>query len=143
MRDSQSHLATMISICFTVIAAFIICVVLVSAQQSFLAEKTSRTQNDHVVHEFAILRGVNATSEYGDMTAATAASLNNIRRVPIDQSARFLTYGLEQFIVTVVGTGSSGYNGDNRAATKAQISSDAFGINVGGTGDIYFADYEK
>ena len=130
----------MISICFKVIAAFIFCVTLVSAQTSFLAEKTSRTQNDHVVQEFAKFRGADAISKYDDMTAVTTASLSNMGRVPIDESGRILTSGLEQFIVTVAGNGLRGYSGDNGAATSAQMI-DVGGLNVDGKGDIYFADY--
>lgn len=74
------------------------------------------------------------------MTAVITAALSNIGRVPIDQSGRILTNGQEQFIVTVAGNGSGGYNGDNRAATSAQITA-FYGFNVDGAGDIYFADY--
>ena len=129
----------MLFISFRGIAAFILCLILVSAQNPFLVEKTSRTQDDHVVQEFANLRGVNATSKHGDVTAVTTASLSKIGRVPIDQSGRILTYGLEQFIVTVAGIGSGGFSGDNGAATSAQIS-DVEGLNVDGKGDIYLAD---
>ena len=73
------------------------------------------------------------------MTAVTTASLSNMGRVPIDQSGRILTYGLDQFIVTVAGNGSIGYSGDNGAATSAKISN-CYGFDVDGTGDIYFAD---
>ena len=74
------------------------------------------------------------------MTAEITAALSNIGWVPIDQSGRILTNGQEQFIVTVAGNGSGGYNGDNRAATSAQITA-FYGFNVDGAGDNYFADY--
>ena len=63
------------------------------------------------------------------MTAEITAALSNIGWVPIDQSGRILTNGQEQFIVTVAGNGSGGYNGDNRAATSAQITA-FYGFNV-------------
>ena len=131
----------MISSCYKVFAAFIFCVILISAQTSFLAEKTSRTQNDHIVEEFefAKFRGADAISKCDDMTAVTTASLSNMGRVPIDQSGRILTNGLEQFIVTIAGNGLRGYSGDNGPATSAQIS-DVGGLDVDGKGDIYFAD---
>ena len=134
----------MISICFKVIAALIFCVTLVSAQTSFLAEKSSRTQTDHVIQEFefAKSKGADTISKYDDMTAVTTASLSYMEGVPIDQSGRILASGLEQFIVTVAGTGSDGFSGDNGAATSAQISK-VGGLNVDGKGDNYFADYEN
>ena len=129
----------MISIYFKIIAAFIFCVISVTAQKSFLAEKTSRTRNDHVVQESANLRGIHATSKYDGMTAVTTALLSNIGRVPIDQSGRILTDGQEQFIVTVAGTGYSGFSGDNGPAISAKISR-TFGIDFDGNGDVFFAD---
>ena len=129
----------MLSISFRGIAAFILCLILVSTQNPFLVEKTSRTQNDHVVQESANLRGVNVTSQYDDMTVVTTASLSSSGRVPIDHSGRILTYGQEQFIVTVAGNGSSGFSGDNGAATSAQVST-VYGFNFDGKGDIYLAD---
>ena len=69
----------------------------------------------------------------------TTASLHHIREVPIDQSGRTLTSGLEQFIVTVSGKVWPGSNADNITATSAHLNSPS-GIKVDGTGDIYFAD---
>ena len=120
----------MICLYFNVIAAITFCALIV-AQKSFLAEKTSRTQNDHVVHEFANSRGVSTTSKYGDMTTVTTAALSNIGRVLIDQ---------ERLIVTVAGTGFYGYNGDSIAATCANVTYIG-GIKVDGAGNIYFADF--
>ena len=76
------------------------------------------------------------------MKAVTTDPLHNIWKVPIDQSERALINGLDQFMVTVAGTGSGGYNGDNIPATAAQVSF-TYGIKTGGSGDIYFADVDN
>ena len=113
---------------------------LASAQKSLLLEKSCpQTSTDHVVHESAYLRGVDAIRKYENITAVTTASLHDIRKVPIDQCGRTLTAGLEQFIVTIAGTGQTGYNGDNIAASSAKVYSPS-GIKVDGSGDICFAD---
>ena len=72
------------------------------------------------------------------MTALTTALLHSNGKVPIDQSSRILSDGLEKFIVTVGGTGSPGYNGDEIAATITQIDQ-PHGISVDGKGNVYFS----
>jgi hypothetical protein len=42
-------------------------------------------------------------------------------------------------ITTVAGTGTSGYNGDNIAATSAEVN--PYGVAVDGAGNFYIADY--
>ena len=132
----------MIAIYFKLIASLICCVVLVFAEKSLSAEKTSQTPNGHVVHEIAKLIEAKAISNYGGMLAATTASLHNFKTASIDQSGRTLTNGLDQFITTVAGTGLQGNNLDiinNIAATILKIGN-VNRITVDGTGDIYFAD---
>ena len=133
----------MISVYFKLIAAFVFCLTFVAAQKSISAEKTSQTPNDHAVHKLAnSLRGVNTTGRHENILSVTTAPLHNIRKVLIDLSDRALIDGLDQFIVTVAGTGSISYNGDNIAATSALVSR-VTGIKVGGTGDIYFGDLDN
>ena len=138
----------MISLYSKLIGALIFCVIFVSAQESLLTGKTSQPLNDHGANKIANLRGVNEISKYGNMTAVTIGSMYDNGKVPIDrthpsffsrndQSIRTLTDG--QNIVTIAGTGYSGYNGDAIAATSAQVSQ-TLGITVDGKGDIYFAE---
>ena len=135
----------MISVCIKLICAFIFCLTVVSAQtvsaqKALLVEKSSpQTSNDHVVHEFANLRGLDATRTYGNIKAVATASLHDISEVPINQSGRTLVAGLDQLIVTVAGTGQPGYNADNIIATGANLAYPS-GIKVDGNGDFYIAD---
>ena len=137
----------MVSACLKLVAAFFFALPLVSAHESFFREKTSQTLNDHVFHEPTnCLRGLNALSNYGNRNAVTTAPLHNIRKVSIDQSERALINELDQFIVTVAGTGDTGIGLpgygqiDNVIATTAQLSVFTYGIKIGRTGDIYYAD---
>ena len=133
----------MVSACFKLVAAILFSLPLGSAKESLFTEKTSQTPNDHVFHEVAnCLWGVNAFSNYGNIDAVATAPLHNIRTVPIHQSERALLGERDQFIVTVAGTGSGGYSTDNIAATTAQVGF-TYGIKIGGTGDIYFADVDN
>ena len=129
----------MISVCIKLIYAFIFCLTLVSAQKVSAQKSSPQTANDHVVHESANLRGVDAIRKYGNIAAVTTASLHDISEVPIDQCGRTLTTGLDQFIVTVAGTGQYGYNADEIAATRAEVYLPS-GIKVDVQGNIYFAD---
>ena len=104
-----------------------------------MEKSSTQTPNNHIVHESANLRGVSAIRKYGNITAVTTATPHDIRKVPIDQCGRTLTAGLEQFIVTVAGTGQPGYNLDNIAATSGKLYVPS-GIKVDGTGDIFFVD---
>lgn len=136
---TQPHRGSMIAICFKLIASLICCAALIFAQKSLSTEITSQTPNDHVVHEIANLIETKATSNYGWTPATTAASLHNFGNASIDQRGRTLTDGRDQFIVTVVGTGSPGYYGNNIAAISAKIDQ-VRGFAVDGIGNIYFAD---
>jgi sugar lactone lactonase YvrE len=93
----------------------------------------------------------NGTAGYnGDSIAATSAELNNPYGVTVD------TYGnlyigdssnerirkvaaSTGIITTVAGTGSFGYNGDNIAATSANLAT-PYGIALDSSGNIYIAD---
>ena len=86
----------------------------------------------------------------GDNIAATAASLSGPRGIAIDsvgnlyiadsgnQRIRKVT-ATTGIIITLAGTGVSGYNGDNIAATSASLRSPAE-LTVDSSGNIYIAD---
>ena len=116
-----------------------VCEIFVSARKSLLTEKTSLTPNDHAIHGVANLRGVHAISKYGNMTAVKTALPHKNGRVPIDQSRRTLTDGLDKLIMTVAGTGFSGSNGENILATSSFISA-PYGITVDGEGNYYIVE---
>ena len=129
----------MISLYSKLIGAFIFWVICVSAQKSLLTEKTSQTPNDHVIREVTNLRGVHAISKHRNMMTVATALLHTDGRVPIDQSSRTLTDGLDAVIVTVAGTGFSDYNGDGISATEAHLYAPT-DITVDGEGNFYIAD---
>lgn len=112
----------MVSVYFKLTAAFVFCLIVVFIQKPFLAEDTSQTPDDHVVHKIAHLGAGNALlSQFEDITATTSALLLTVEKDPIDQSDRALADGLSQFISTFAGTGIAAYNGDNIAVTSAQF----------------------
>ena len=93
----------------------------------------------------------NGTQGYnGDNIAATSAELNYPAGVAVDGAGnlyiadtgnnriRKMTPG--GTITTVAGTGTTGYSGDNIAATSATLSS-PYGVAVDGAGNLYIADY--
>ena len=132
----------MVPICFKLIVAFITCVLLVAGQKLPLAEKISQTPDDHVVHEFANLRGVNSIRQCGNTTAVATSLLHNIEKIPIDQFSRSLADRLERYIVTVIGAGIAGNSVDGIAAMSAQIGR-PYDVKVDGTGNIYFVDIQN
>jgi hypothetical protein len=86
----------------------------------------------------------------GDGIPATAAQLNSPAGIAVDaagdvffadpynQRVREVVRATGQ-ILTVAGTGVYGYNGDNIAATAAQIGA-PFGVAVDAAGDVFIAD---
>ena len=129
----------MITVNLKLIVAFVFSLTLLTAQTSFFTEKTSQTLNDHVVHGLPNpLKGANAISNNENMLVATTDPLHDVRKVLINESDKSLLSGLDQFIVTVAGTGCPGYNG-NILATNAEVN-DIYGFRCDGRGDIYFFD---
>ncbi len=93
----------------------------------------------------------NGTQGYsGDSGAATAAETNSPLGIAVDGAGNlFISDFTNQrirkvtastgIISTVAGTGTAGYNGDNIAATSAQLNG-PFGVAVDGAGNLYIAD---
>jgi hypothetical protein len=87
----------------------------------------------------------------GDNITAPAAQLQNPYGVFVDNSSyvyiadmgnhrvRVINAGTGN-IVTIAGTGTSGYNGDNMTATSAQLFN-PYSVTVDASGDLYIADY--
>jgi trimeric autotransporter adhesin len=88
----------------------------------------------------------------GDGGPATIASLNWPNKLKIDSSGniyisdsynfRIRKVGLDGKIITVVGTGSSGFSGDGGLATLAQFSYIG-GVAIDSAGNLYFSDYQN
>jgi hypothetical protein len=92
----------------------------------------------------------NGTAGYsGDGGPATGAELNFPYAVAVDSAGNLYIadesnnvirkVNASGIITTVAGNGTSGYNGDNIAATTAKLNSPA-GVAVDSAGDFYFAD---
>lgn len=88
----------------------------------------------------------------GDGAAATAAMLNNPRGVAVDRDGiifiadqgnqRVRKIGATGIIYTIAGTGAGGYNGDNIAATAAQLHN-PYSVATDTTGNLYIADVDN
>ncbi|TEB05929.1 Chitinase A1 precursor [Pelotomaculum schinkii] len=86
----------------------------------------------------------------GDGGSALNADLKAPTAVAVDSSGNLYIAGYRSYrirkvdasgnISTVVGTGSSGYAGDDGPAVNAQISSYVYGLAVDGAGNLYIAD---
>jgi sugar lactone lactonase YvrE len=91
----------------------------------------------------------NGTAGYGgDNGAATGAELHSPRGVAMDSAGNlYIADGGNQrirevssgVIVTVAGSGTPGYSGDNGPATSAELY-DPTGVATGSGGDVYIAD---
>jgi sugar lactone lactonase YvrE len=94
----------------------------------------------------------NGTQGYnGDNIAATSAELSPYGLAMDGAGNLYIADGYNNrvrkvtpggAITTVAGNGTAGYNGDNIAATSAELS-DPRGITVDGTGDLYVADFSN
>lgn len=85
----------------------------------------------------------------GDGGAATAAELNGPGSVAVDDSSniyvaeggnnRIRKINFNGIINTIAGQDTSGYNGDNRPATTAELNGPS-GVKVDNQGNVYFVD---
>jgi sugar lactone lactonase YvrE len=100
---------------------------------------------------YTVPNGINGGYN-GDNIPATSAELNLPLGVAVDGAGnlyiadqsnhRIREVTTSGIITTVAGTGVPGYNGDNIAATSAELNY-ATGVAVDGTGDLYIADEDN
>jgi hypothetical protein len=93
--------------------------------------------------------GTGTAGYNGDNIAATTAQLNYPAGVTVDGAGNVYIVDADNYrirkvtpggtITTVAGTGTAGYNGDNIAATSAELYAPA-GVAVNNAGDLYIAD---
>lgn len=107
------------------------------------------TINTHAQH-IATIAGTTAAGYAGDHGPATAAELDGPVGIAADTAGNIyfadrLNHVVRRIdhitsaISTIAGTAVAGYNGDNIAATAAQLN-DPFGVATGRDGRIYIAD---
>ncbi len=115
--------------------------------------------NNHRIRKFTVggnistVAGTGIAGYSGDGGAATSAMINNPQGVSVDAAGSItiadtgnhalrLVSSYTGNITTLAGTGTSGYNGDNRPAAQAQLSSPR-GVALGltkGAGRIFISD---
>ncbi len=88
----------------------------------------------------------------GDNIAPTSAELNSPGGVAVDVTGNVFIADINDnmvrkvdaagLITTIAGTGTAGFNGDNIAATSAQLNSPS-GIAVDSLGNVYIADHNN
>ena len=94
--------------------------------------------------------GTGTAGYNGDGVSATTAELNQPTGLTLDGSgdmfiADFLNHRIREVvastgkILTVAGTGTAGYNGNNIQATTAQLNGPS-GLDIDGLGDVFIAD---
>ena len=100
----------------------------------------------------SIVAGVGSAGFYGDGGPATAAALNNPSGVAVNAAgdvfiadtgnSRIQEVNTSGVISTVAGNLEPGYNGDNIAATSAELWYPE-GVAVDGNGNLFIADWEN
>jgi len=95
------------------------------------------------------IAGIGTIGYSGDGYAATLAKLHNPHNIYVDGSGNIFFGDAGNFVIrkintagiitTIAGTGVSGYTGDGCAATSSELDF-PWGIDIDGTGNIYFAD---
>jgi trimeric autotransporter adhesin len=113
---------------------------------SYYQNRVYRVSSDGKLHWIA---GSGAGGYSGDGGKATSAQLNHPAQLAVDSDgnlfiADFLNNRIRKvtsggMISTVAGNGTTGYNGDNRAATSATLYNPT-GVAVDSSGNLYIAD---
>ena len=97
----------------------------------------------------ATVAGTEAAGYNGDGIAAPSAQLNTPAGVAVDSSgnvffADALNHRIRKvaagIITTVAGTGTAGFNGDNQAATSAQLNYPT-GVALDASGNLFICEY--
>ena len=98
------------------------------------------------------IAGTGTAGYNGDGLPATSAQVNYPYAVAIDDTGnvfiadelnnRIRKINTSGIITTIAGTGTAGYNGDNIAATGAELNSPD-GIAIDGSGNVYLSDYNN
>src|SRR5208283_4979402 len=97
-----------------------------------------------------VIAGTGTNGYNGDNIPATQAEVNQPTGIYGDASGNIfisdsLNYRIREIlatngnIITVAGTGATGYNGDNIAANTAEIGS-SYGLFVDHSGNLFFGD---
>jgi sugar lactone lactonase YvrE len=110
-------------------------------------------QNIVVVPTIHTIAGNGTTGNGADGIQATQTQINNAQETAIDRAGNvfFNDFGTSRvrrvdaitgIVTTVAGNGTSGYNGDNKAATSAELNFPE-GLSIDSSGNLYVADKQN